>query len=590
MKSILTAVLSFALYALPAASQTLDENLKPKTPPPKERKAKLETPVTPAPSSEDEALVTENLRGIVFLRAKEDVKREGMDGVTGVEVRDIPLIAGQDFVDVLAPYLNKPAKLGTLRAIQRDVILYCRSHDRPLVDVIVPINQELNPTNGVVQIVLIEGRVGKISVQNEGRKWFSDESILRSIRLQPGDAVSEKRLLADLDWINRNPFREATPSFRQGEQAGLSDMQLEVRDRIPLRVFGGYEDSGTEATGRDRLLAGFNWGDAFFQGHQFNYQYSTDAEFDTLMAHSVSYIAPLPWRHTLSVYATYVDIDAQLSTGGSNSTTFTTTALNYQGALRYSVPLPILRNYQHEAFAGFDFKHNETDLLFGGNSAQPTETEVFQFVAGYNGSHSDPWGRTSAGVQGFYSPGGISDKNEDTAFGDPAVGQHEGAEANYYYGRLTLERVTRLPWNFSWILRGGAQLASGNLIPSEQLGVGGYNTVRGYDEREANGDRGFVVSTELRTPALTVLGRVPKWKMPDQLQFLAFTDYGMAESVNLADGERSAHLWSVGGGLRYTINRYLSFRFDYAVQLRDSKAPAPSDFGSRAHIGVIASF
>jgi hemolysin activation/secretion protein len=585
MKLLLTAAFGLTLCALPMAGQTLDENLKPKTPPPKSSKAKLQAPAVPASSPEDEVQVTENLQGLVFLRSKEDIKREGLEGVTGVEVRDIPLIGGADFAELLKPFLGQPAKLGTLKAIQREAILYCRSHDRPLVDVIVP-NQEVNPTNGVIQIVLVEGRVGKVAVENEGRKWFTDESILRSIRAQPGDAISEKQLLADIDWINRNPFREVTPSFRQGAQPGLSDMQLDVRDRIPIRVFAGYEDSGTEATGRDRLLAGFNWGDAFMQGHQLNYQYSTDAEFDTLKAHSVSYIAPLPWRHNLSVYGTYVDIDTGVG-GGGNST-----AINYQGAFRYSVPLPITKDVQHEAFLGFDFKHNETDLLFGGTSVDPTETEVLQLVLGYNASRNDPWGRTSAGLQGFFSPGDITDQNSDTAFDS----QHQGAEANYYYGRLTIERVTRLPWNMSWIVRGGGQLANGNLIPSEQLGVGGYNTVRGYDEREANGDRGFVVSSEVRSPAYSVLGRNSKWKVQDQLQFLAFMDYGLAENVDPAPsiagnpGDTTAHLWSVGGGLRYTINRYLSFRFDYAWQLRDSNAPVESDYNSRAHIGVIASF
>ncbi len=396
MNPILPVILGLTLCAVPLVAQTPAENLKPKTPAASAGKAKLpEVAAAPQTSPEDEVQVTENLRGLVFVKSKEDIKREGLDGAAGVQVRDIPLVSGPKFTELLSPYLGKPAKLGTLKTIQREVILYCRQQDRPLVDVIVP-NQEVNPSNGVVQIVLIEGRVGKITVQNEGRKWFSDESILRSIRLEPGDAISEKRLLADIDWLNRNPFREINPAFRQGDQPGSSDMQLEVRDRIPLRVFGGYEDSGTEATGRDRLLAGFNWGDAFFQGHQLNYQYSTDAEFDTLMAHSVSYLAPLPWRHNLSVYGTYVDIDTGVS-GGGNST-----AINYQAALRYSVPLPILRNYQHEAFAGFDFKHNETDLLFGGSSISPTETEVAQLVLGYNGSYSDTWGRSTLALQGFY--------------------------------------------------------------------------------------------------------------------------------------------------------------------------------------------
>ena len=111
-------------------------------------------------------------------------------------------------------------------------------------------------------------------------------------------------------------------------------------------------------------------------------------------------------------------------------------------------------------------------------------------------------------------------------------------------------------------MKGGAQIGSGNLVPSEQLGVGGYSTVRGYDEREANGDRGFVVNTELRTPAMALLGRFPKWKVDDQLQFLAFMDYGVtSENIDPAPNsgsETTSHLHSVGGGFRYTISRYLS--------------------------------
>ena len=590
MKLFIHVGVAIILCGQPAFGQTLDENLKPKTPPTKAEKAKLAAAAAePQSSPEDEVQVTESLTGLVFVSSKDDVKREGVEALAGVEVRDVQVLAGADFAKAMSPYLMKPAKLKTLKLIQREVILYCRQHDRPLVDVIVP-NQEVNPTNGVVQFVVIEGRVGKISVKNDDKKWFTDESISKSIQLQPGDRISEKKLLADIDWLNRNPFREVSPGFRQGDQAGLSDLQLDVRDRIPVRVFAGYEDSGTEATGRDRLLAGFNWGDAFRQGHQLNYQYSTDAEFKTLMAHSASYIAPLPWRHVVSVYGTYVDIEAPIPGGD-----LTQNAVNYQAALRYSVPLPILRAYQHEAFLGLDFKHNETTLLFNsGGSGSQTETEVAQLALGYNSSLSDRWGRTSLGLQGFYSPGGLTDLNEKINFD----GQHEGADAEYYYGRLTFERVTRLPWNFSWILKGGAQAANGNLIPSEQMGVGGYNTVRGYDEREANGDRGIVVSTELRTPAFRLFGRFPNLKVEDQLQFLAFMDYGLAENVDPIaatpgnPGESTSHLHSVGGGLRYTITRHLSFRFDYAVQLKgsDDVGETASDYGSRAHIGAIVSF
>jgi len=570
-----------------ASGQVIDERLKPKTPPAPRKKGKQpEAPAAPAPSPEDEVQVTEKLDGIVFTKSKEDIKREGVTNIVGLDVRDIPILSGPEFSRVLAPYFGKPVKLATLKKMQREVILYCRHHDRPLVDVIVP-NQEVNPTNGIVQMILIEGRIGKITVKNEGRKWFRDEAITQLVRAQPGDVVSEKKLLADIDWLNRNPFREVNPAFRQGDQPGLSDLQLEVEDRLPLRVFGGYEDTGTRLTGRDRVLGGFNWGDAFGLGHQLNYQYTADPSFDKLTAHSAGYVMPLPWRHTLSFFGSYVDINADLPASFAG---FDETGLNYQAALRYSVPLPLTKSYQHEFSIGLDFKHNKNDLLFNSATAFQTETDVSQLAVGYNSSLSDRWGRTSFGLQGYYSPGGLVGKNENEDFN----GQHQGATADYLYGRLTVERVTRLAWDCSFLLRGVAQVASGNLIPSEQLGIGGYNTVRGYEEREANADQGFVGSAELRSPSFRVLGRVSKWKLEDQLQFLGFFDYGYVKNVHLATDESPSHsdLESVGAGLRYTVNRYLAVRFDYAYRLVGSGVVGASGekTGSRAHVGAIISF
>lgn len=581
--------LCLALSSTALIGQVIDERLTPKTPPKTSGKAKLPDPALPPPNPEDEVQVTETLNGLVIVNSKEEVKRDGLEPVTGLQIRDVPVLGGKEFEKVVAPYFGKPATIRTLKEIQRRIILFCREQDRPLVDVIVP-NQEVK--NGVVQMVLIEGRIGHLTVKNEEPKWFKDSVITRGIRATSGDVVHEKQLLSDINWLNRNPFREVGLSFKQGDRAGLSDLQLEVEDRLPIRGFVGYEDTGSEITGEDRLIAGFNWGNVFGLDHQLNYQYTTDPSFDLLFAHSGSYVVPLPWRHTLTLFGSYVDITAEDTIEGVDQS-----GVNYQASFRYAVPLPLLRSYQHEVSVGFDFKHNENDLLFGETDIDSTETDVAQFAVGYSGLLSDPWGRTSVGAQGYYSPGGMFGDNYDTNFN----AAHTGAEADYVYGRLTLERITRLPWDFSLVLRGTGQLSDGNLIASEQLGVGGFSSVRGYDEREVNGDRGFYGSIELRTPSYSLLRYfkrsqfVQKARLVDQLQFLAFMDYGMSEFHDPLDttptspGETTSHLHSVGGGLRYTISRYFSLRFDYGVQLHDSGENA-SDYNHRGHLGVVASF
>ena len=133
-----------------------------------------------------------------------------------------------------------------------------------------------------------------ITINNEGKKWFSDMFISEQVRLHPGDEIESTRLNEDLNWLNTNPFRQVNVAFKQGEELALTDLELQVDDRLPLRGYFGYENSGTRFTGENRLLAGFNWGNAFGLDHQLNYQYSTDIEFDLVKAHSASYLAPLP--------------------------------------------------------------------------------------------------------------------------------------------------------------------------------------------------------------------------------------------------------------------------------------------------------
>jgi hemolysin activation/secretion protein len=152
-----------------------------------------------------------------------------------------------------------------------------------------------------------------------------------------------------------------------------------------------------------------------------------------------------------------------------------------------------------------------------------------------------------------------------------------------------LERLTRLPGDWSLILRGTLQQSSANLPPSEQLEFGGYNSVRGYDQDEVNADEGYIFSTEVRTPTLSVGNLFHRPWLQDQLQLVAFWDYGSASNHDLLPGERNeTSLSSVGAGVRYTLNTYLSVRFDYGYQLHSTGLD--TDHGSRSDLGIVLSY
>ncbi|MDB6066613.1 MAG: peptide transporter [Pedosphaera sp.] len=536
---------------------------------------------SPRDPSGDAELIPK-LAGLIIVSSDSQVKKEGAPAVTGLVVRDVPLLQGKDFTAVVAPYLGKPVSENKIRDLEDDIVLYCRSKNRPLVDVIL---LDQNIENGVLQLWLLEGRIGKVTVENEGSKWFKDSIILSQVSLQTNSTLDATKLQSDLDWVNHNPFREVSAQFKQGEKLGQSDVVLQVHDQIPLRGYVGYEDSGTKFTGEDRLLAGFNWGNVFGLDHQLNYQYTTDTDFRLVQAHSLSYVAPLPWRNTVTFFGSYVDAKGDF---GSIAPGTVSKGKSYQASMRYEVPLPNIGKYQHELSAGFDFKKSNNNLEFGGNTVSASDTHVAQFELGYSAVLPDAWGETSGGIEGYYSPGGLTPENDDAHFN----GLRVGARAEYVYGRFTAQRVTRLPFDFSWVLRGTVQAANHRLLPSEQLGLGGYNTIRGYDERFENGDDGWIISNELRSPALKLGSLNFAFKNPnldvDYLQFLAFFDYGSLHTLDRVGGDPiDAALSSVGGGLRYTMGKHLVLRFDYGYEL---SATSLSGKHSRAHIGVVGSF
>jgi len=187
----------------------------------------------------------------------------------------------------------------------------------------------------------------------------------------------------------------------------------------------------------------------------------------------------------------------------------------------------------------------------------------------------------------------VTTENHDSYF--QAV--RAGARSEYSYGRLDAVRATKLPvtsdWRlklvddcYSWVLRASGQIASGTLLPSEELGVGGNATIRGYEERAANGDHGWIISNELRTPVWGVGRFLHGQELPNRVQALAFLDYGAVRQRTATTDDPKADLLSIGGGLRLWVSRNFSFRVDYGHQLRRETQLQLYSSHDRAHLGL----
>ena len=517
--------------------------------------------------------LVKRLRGILILPTPERVVKPGT-AAQRVEIRGVSVPDKPAFRALEARHLGKPLTVADLMRLRAGIVAYYRAHGRPFVDVSVP---PQDVTNGVLQIVILEAHIGQINVI--GNHWFSAAQYRDAIHLRPGDPIRTKVLQAGLAAINQNPFRQANAVFSPGAKPGETDITIQAKDRLPFQAYAGTDDDGTPLTGTHQVFTGFTWGNVFGTGDIFNDQYTTSTDGRDLRSDYASYVIPLPWLDTIRIFGAYT------TTRGAIPPFLAETGDAWQLSARYDIALPPLGHYRQTATLGFDFKHARNTLLFGTIPVTNTPADIDQFVLGYRGAAPDRFGATSFHLHLYLSPGGMMGDNTDAAFA--AVRPYSRAE--YVYANLVVRRRTDLPAGFTLRSTATGQIASTNLQPSEEIGLGGYGSVRGYDFREVNGDNGFILSNEILLPPLHPLAQAHLSRTEDRLRFLAFMDYGGVSDARRIPGDPAMrYLWSIGLGLRYRLGRYLAVRFDYGFDL--IRTGLDNNNGSRADFSVVASF
>ncbi len=532
---------------------------------------KAPTLATPPPTTRPTSTTTivPSLRGLVLLASPRSLRKTGLD-TPGLDTHAVPALATPEFATLANHYLDKPLSSASLAALIRDIVRHYRNTlDRPVVDVFAP---EQDLTAGVLQLVIREGRLGH--VRTEGQHWFTATRLASAVRTSPGASIVGTPLREDIAWLNRNPFRTTSAVFKAGANPGETDLILRTRDRLPLRFYTGMDDTGSTLTGDYRAFIGATWGDVGGLDHLLNYQFTSDPAFTHFQAHTAGYLIPLPWRHTLSFLGNY-------STAQTTSGALALNGYSWQAGTRYAMPLPRIGPWQHQADFGFDFKQSNSDLGFAGSTVFSDATTIADFSANYAAYRADPYGSTSINLNLTHNPGGWLRSGNDDAFAHTRA----NAAARFTHLAATFTRETPIRDFALWSVRFTTQWADGNLLPGEQLGLGGYDSVRGYEERAAAGDRGLLLRNELRSPSLRLLGALPgRW------QGLLFWDYGTASIVDPLPGEpRRTTLSSVGPGLRYNYTQRLSLRADYGWITREERL-LTSPAAGRAHFSLTLSY
>jgi hemolysin activation/secretion protein len=427
---------------------------------------------------------------------------------------------------------------------------------------------------GQVRLVVVEARINRVRVQ--GNRFFDEKNVRAGLpSLKEGGAPNTRNISRDAQLVNENPAKQVSVALQAADDVGKVDASVRVQDESPSRVSAFLDNSGTPSTGYYRLGAGYQHANVFNRDHVLNAQVLTSpGHVSDVKIFGLGYRAPL--------YGAGGAVDAIAGYSSVNSGTvqdlFNVSGKGRVFGLRYTQLLGRIDTYEHRAALGLDYRAYDNDVtLVGSTTALVSDVTVRPLSLSYIGRLSQVGRDLSFNVSVSRNlPGGSNGSEEDIA------AQRPEAKAKYTITRVGLAYTQLLPSDFILRAAVNAQQTRDLLIPGEQFGMGGADSVRGYYEREVANDVGRRFSLEAYGPDFG-----PRFGNAWRARALVFADAAQGHD-NTPVRNPESRLGSVGIGLRVNMGKSLAGRLDVARPTRDAGTRLKGD--SKVHAAVAYSF
>lgn len=481
-----------------------------------------------------------------------------------------------------AMLLNKTLTFELLDEVRVAITKFYVNNGQALVVITIPVQ---DVSDGVVTIQITEARLGEISVV--GNHWFSTETYLDYFRLEPDQVIKSSVVEDDVSFVNLNPWRKVGVVYKPGEKPGTTDIELAVQDEKPFRFYLGGDNTGFKVTDENRIFIGFNWGNVFDLDQIMAFEYRASPDFSKYQSVMATYTAPLPWRDLWILYGGYSRISVNSTLIPNNIHT----GNSWQLSTRYDMPLTPRGTWRQDAKAGIDYKGTNNDLTVGETVVSTLVATIFEFAGSYDTSFT--WGEhfLEAGAEGFLQPWSIGNSMSTSTY----AALRPNANPYFFYMRVNGTYIwTDSKNDLRFKTRVRAQVSSACLLPTEQFGIGGANSVRGYLERVVNADQALVINFDFFSPGVSLGQKMFKMKgSPDRLRGIAFLDLGWGGLTDqLSTQDPGYFLAGIGPGLRYEIKHWLQVRFDLGFRLLANPVNAGAAPGSftQPYFSVIGSY
>jgi hemolysin activation/secretion protein len=521
------------LAAAPAAAQTVPPSVDPGRVP-----QRFEPPRTPGV---DTRITVPQIPTVVPPAQARQIRFV----LRGVTVMGSTVYSAQQLQPFYQSLVGREVSLLEVYGIANQITALYRNDGYVLSQAVVP-QQQIR--DGVVRIQIVEGRINRVIIKDEGRLYSYNYLLQYAERLKASQPVTQRELERYLLLLNDFPGMRVSGVLAPSDVPGTSDLILEVNYKR-VDAYASIDNRGSRFLGPFQSEVSGAYNGLLDVGDRLLYRYVVSLfQPRELQFHEARFQTPVLGHGTiLEVWGNY----ARTKPG------FTLRILDIEGeSWSWNIKLkqPILRTRAMNlwVYGQFNWQNSLNDVLTA--TISDDRLRVMRY------------GTTFEAVDQFR---GITFVDLQVSHGLAVFGSRgnsrEHGHADFTKVNLDVQRNQHIWGPVSAFAQFTGQYAGTQLLAPEEFGLGGRTYGRAFDPSEKTGDHGFAVAAELRYTLEDL--KMPVLDLPTTLQFYGFGDWGRVYHIDSTTRKSFETLASAGVGMRFTAGPRLSGQIEGAVPL-----------------------
>ncbi len=428
--------------------------------------------------------------------------------------------------------------------------------------------------NGEVEVRVVEGKRADLIV--EGNTRNSTPSIAKYFHTYRGEPLDMGNIQKDMARLNSNQDMKVAAVLSPGAAPETVDVTLKVKETSPYHVSVGADNQGSRLTGRYRESLGFNTS---------NLTGNRDELSLNVVRTKMSSGEYVFYQVPVGTYGTKLGMDAgffQAKLG--------------QEYLAYDITTATQFYNPHASFELYQSQELKADLRTGLRlksvekkqaSAILTDEKLRLPYAAVDVVETDPKGQTNFSPEvSFNTPGMLGASRRDNPLASRA-----GTDTAFVKYAQSVSRTQVMPWSSYAVVKSQFQAASHTLPTSEQMQLGGVNSVRGYPEGDFLADMGANLNVDWHFPLYFVSpsAKLAGFNFREQLDPVLFFDMGQGRVYETTKTEiKEKFLAGVGGGFNIRIKNSALLKLQWAKAVGDKPihGAGPSVFSVSFQCGM----